>query len=266
VGPPPPERRRPWWRHGRAAALFGAGVVLIAGVAPPLAPAARRYDVYESLQFALLAMALPALLVLAAPLSGRLGSGRGRLGRLLADRASARRRRRDLAAALPALLCYLAALVAWRTPAAVDALRSAPWLLAAETASFVLTGGVLFSELVSSPPFVPHVSGFRRVALAVPAMWTVWVLAYLVAFTDNAWFPAYGDRRGAISLLADQQLAAGVLWACSTVTFLPVVFANLMRFLSGAEDLEHELGRLVRRANRQPWRAAPAGRRRRRTT
>ncbi len=129
-------------------------------------------------------------------------------------------------------------------------------------ACFAIVGGLFWSELVASPPFVPHVSGGRRIALAVPAMWTVWLLAYLVAFTRNAWYPAYGHTRGTISLIADQQLAAGVLWGCATAAFLPVIFLNLMRFLSDEQDLDHELDEVVRAERRspvpllEPWRSS----------
>ncbi len=61
----------------------GAVVALLAAVLPPLEPAARRYDVAESVQFALLALALPALLALGAPLAGLSPTG-GRFARFVA--------------------------------------------------------------------------------------------------------------------------------------------------------------------------------------
>lgn len=251
----------------RAAAVLAACLALL----PPLASAARRYDVFESVQFALLALVVPAMVTLGAPLA-RLEQSTGRggaLGRALSARALARRRHRRLAAALPSLAGYLLALVLWRIPAAVDALQRHPLLLVPEALTFLIVGTLFFSELVASPPFVPHLPPVWRIALAVPAMWTTWLLAYLVGFASGAWFPAYRHGRAAISLIADQQLAAGVLWALSTAVFLPIVFLDLMRFLSDEEDLDLELDRLAhadRRASPPPARSGgvEAGRRRRR--
>jgi cytochrome c oxidase assembly factor CtaG len=235
-------------------ALRAATVVAVAlAVLPPLGAAARRYDVYESVQFALVALVAPTALALGAPLASAEGSRRVRGSRLalrVVARAQARRRHRGIAGALPALSCYLLGLVLWRTPSAVDALQRRPLLLAAELATFLVVGWAYFSELVASPPFVPRATPTWRIALAVPAMWTTWLLAYLVAFTTGAWFPAYRHEHGVIILAADQQLSAGALWAFSTAVFLPIIFLNLTRFLSDEEDLDHELDRVLRAERR----------------
>jgi cytochrome c oxidase assembly factor CtaG len=250
-------------RHARV--LFRAGALFAAALAllPPLEPAARRYVVFESAQFALIALVLPALIVLGAPLCRLPGCrlagcrlavpGRARLAGSVTGRARSRLGRRGVSRAVPSLVCYLTALVFFRTPLVVGWVRDSPLLLAAELGTFAVAGSVFWSELVASPPFVPHVSGARRIAVAVPAMWSVWLLAYLVGFSRTAWFPAYRHAHGAISLIADQQLAAGVLWACASLVFVPVVFVNLMRFLSDEVDpddnmdgdVDGELARLV---------------------
>ena len=90
---------------------------------------------------------------------------------------------------------------------------------------------------------------------AALAMWMVWALAYFVGFSESTWFPGFRDLNGPIGVIADQQLAAGTLWALSAATFLPVIFANLMRFLSeDDDDVDDELRRLVRAARRS-WRS-----------
>jgi cytochrome c oxidase assembly factor CtaG len=234
-----------------------AVLVVVLAVAPPLSSWARHYDVAEAVQFGLLALVLPILLTLGAPFH-RVRPGQGVVADLLDTAVSARHGRRSLSATLPALVAYLAMLIVWRTPYAVEHVAHTPTLVVAEAAVFVLTGVAFFSELVASAPLSPRVNGARRIALCIPPMWTVWVLAYLLAFANATWFPTLHNGP-ALSLLADQQFAAGVLWAMSTCVFLPLIFLNLVRFLSDEEDLDYELDRIVRaeRRARSPWRSVP---------
>jgi len=238
-------------RRARDAALLVAGLVVIVCVTPPLLGAARRYVVFECLQFGLVALVTPALLALGAPIDRvvRPGSTR-RLARAVHERASARPRHRGILPALPSLCAFLLAVVLWRLPLAVNWLAATPAAIACEVATFVVLGPVFFSELVVSAPFVPHASSARRIALAIATMWMLWLLAYVMGFTQQAWFTSFRHPHGPISLIADQQLGAGVLWAVSAATLLPPIFVNLVRFLSDDEDVDDELRRLVRRERR----------------
>jgi len=96
--------------------------------------------------------------------------------------------------------------------------------------------------------------------VAAVAMWATWVVAYLLGFSHVSWFPAYHHRAGhGLSLVADQALATGILWAAAGLTFVPVVFVNLIRWLSHDEDPDEELRRLtkteMRRQRRRPERS-----------
>ena len=238
-------------RTWRDVTLGGALVALLFTCSAPLEPAARHYVVFESLQFALLALVMPALVVIGAPLA-RLGAIPGL--RVITTRgeqlAAKRLRGSGGAAAVSALGVYLIALVFWQIPVVVGWVRASPPLLVVELFTFATVGTRFWSELVSSPPFRPRVRRMARVALAVAPMWTVWVLAYFIGFARSAWFPGFHHSAVVISTLADQQFATGVLWTVSAVVFLPVIFANFLRFLSEDEDLSEELRRLVRRERR----------------
>jgi hypothetical protein len=152
---------------------------------------------------------------------------------------------------MPALIGYLVALGFWQLPGVVDALRVTPALVAAEVGTFAIIGVAYWSEIVTISPLAPRTSGPGLVALAVLPMWTVWVIAYFIGFSHNGWFPAYGHAGAMISAVADEQFATGTLWALSAATFLPVVFANLLRVLSNDVDESggsHVLGGPARQA------------------
>ena len=243
-----PERgaRRPW----RDLALAGAIVAVVLAVVPPLGSVAEHYVLAQAFQFALIALATPALLVLGAPLERLTPGADGRLRRFVENWATTRQRHHGFRAASPALGAFLVALIAWRLPVAVDALHADRLLLVAEIATFLVAGAAMWGELVASPPLAPHATSGTRVVLATLPMWAVWILAYFMGLTRGTWYSAFAHNHGAISVAADQQLATGCLWATAAAAFLPVIFRNLMRALSDEEDLDDELRRLVRRSRR----------------
>jgi cytochrome c oxidase assembly factor CtaG len=220
-----------------------AGVVV---VVPPLAASAHRYDWAEALQFMVLALVAPGLVVAGAPWE-LLG-----LGPVAEKLAAARRRHneraRTVAVAAPALAC----MVAWRTPAAVNALKAGGWLLALEVLSLGVAGAALWLECISSGALVPRGPRPQRIAVAAVSMWTIWVLAYLLAMSGAGWYRSYLHVPGhGISLAIDQQAASGLMWALATACFVPLIFWHLVQWLHAEEDADHELHRVVREERRR---------------
>ena len=232
-------------RHLRDGSLVLAVVFVLLSVVPPLATEARRYVVAESIQFALLALAVPALVVLGAPFERirpeRLASWRGRFSR---------ERPGGLPGAFLRALAFFGATVAWRTPAAVDALVRTPALVAAEIATFLVVGVALWTEIVVAPPLPARLSASQRLVTATVTMWLVWILAYFVGFSHSAWYTAIPHAHSALSLVADQELAAGVMWATAAAAFVPIAFVNLIRFLRTDSELDEELKELVASSGR----------------
>ncbi|MGH9090872.1 MAG: cytochrome c oxidase assembly protein [Acidimicrobiales bacterium] len=244
------ERLRPW-------CLGAAVVVLVAAVVPPVLTEARRYEFVQAVQFVLLALALPALVVLGAPWARlRLAARPGDEPRLLDRWAAARARHPELRRALAFLLPELAVVVAWRTPGAVDALSRHPWLLAVEAATLAAAGVGSWLELVPSPPLAPRTPRPWRAVQAAVAMWLVWILAYALGFSRVSWFHAY-HHAGGLSTSADQQITTAVLWLSAAAAFLPVVFWDLLQWLKHDDDPDTELYRLVRSERRAEVRRTP---------
>jgi len=86
--------------------------------------------------------------------------------------------------------------------------------------------------------------------VAAVSMWMIWILAYFVGFSHTAWYPTIHHTRSALSLVADQELAAGVMWAAAAAAFVPVVFVNLIRFLHNDDGLDSELDELLKSSDR----------------
>jgi len=245
--------------NARSAPLALAAFLAVAALVPPLSSEARRVEALEALQFALLAFAVPALVVVGAPwrLLGLATRSRGVIdaeGRSVLDRphtadlmAADRRRHPEGARSVAFVVLDLAAVVAWRVPATVDALARHSWLLPIEAAILVAAGIGLWLELVCSPPWTPRLARPKRMAVATVVMWTIWVTAYLVGLSHASVYQAYPHVTGHdLSVSADQALTTGVLWLTSLCAFLPVIFSNLVRWLRTEEDPDDVLYRLVR--------------------
>lgn len=236
-------------RKVRTALGAVALVVAVIGLLPPVSTEARRYVFMGALQFALFALVVPALGVLSSPWA-RLNR-HGRLS-VLADR---RKRHSGFPRAVGFLVFSQVVLLFWRTPVAVDALVHHAWLAPLELVTLATAGAALWLELVTSPPFSPRLPRPRRIVLAAFAMWTTWTVAYLVGLSHTAGYGAYASLTGrVVSVAADQQIMAGLLWAVAAFTFLPVIFANLMAWLRDEQDPDEELRSLTREERRrQRW-------------
>jgi len=209
------------WLAGLGAA-GGLAVVL-----PPLVSLARTSELANALQFATLALAVPALVVLGAPWQV-LGPTR----RL----ASARARRGASSSGAAALAGEVVAVVAWRTPAAVSAIGHHPWLLGVEALTLIAAGIGLWLQLVASSPMVPGTTKSRRIVLATIAMWTVWVVAYVMGMAHGQGYGWFHHRPGeGLSGVADKQLATALLWVAAAAAYFPVIFANLFAWLADEE-------------------------------
>ena len=243
-----------------------AGVALATGVlVPPGGLAARHYVFAQAVQFGVLAVITPALVVLGAPWQFAAAVSPGRHANTARRIANARSHRaRDVRVWLP-LLMFIAIALVWRLPVVVDVLVRFPAVAFAEAISLLVAGGALWLELVESPPFLPRIPRPLRAAFAALAMWAIWASAYIMGFSRNAWFSALAQRAGhGLSTIADQEIAVALLWAIPGLCFAPVVYASLIRWLRDSGDPDDELrgmadGQAVPRLPRPPrgWRSPP---------
>ncbi len=221
------QRLRPW--------LASAGMVLMLGVlVPPVGAAAREYVFAQAVQFAVLAVGAPALIVLGAPWR-RAGTLAGRLAVARSHRPSGTR-------AWLVLAAFVGVALGWRLPVAVNALVRYPPLTVVEAVMLVAAGCALWLELVESPPLLPRIPRLQRAAFAALPMWAIWASAYIMGFSRAAWFTALAHPSGSgLGTVADQEIAAGLLWAIPGLFFVPVVYFSLITWLRDSADPDDEL-------------------------
>jgi cytochrome c oxidase assembly factor CtaG len=248
----------------------GAVILVLICLVPPAGIYARRYVFAESLQFVLFAVAVPALLVLGAPwrmlgLSQPAQDGPGGRRPGQAGRAGRAGRPGPRGSGFPrgvaVLLAFIGMLIAWRLPVSVNALARLPGLAVLEMVSLAGAGSGLWLELVESPPLLPRLSRPLRAVFAALAMWTIWILAYILGFSQVAFFTAYSHA--GLSSVADQEIATGIMWAVPALCFVPVVFVTAITWLRDTEDPDEGLRELVRAERPQPrsarWPRPPRG-------
>jgi cytochrome c oxidase assembly factor CtaG len=201
--------------------LAGA-VLVIASLVPPLSTLARRHLFAESIQFSVFAMVSPALIALGA-----------------ARPAASRDRWPSFLRGVVFLIVFAGVSVAWRTPSALDALARLPGLVAAEALTLLVAGTGLWLELVRSPRLAPRLSGAQRAAIAALAVWSAWIAAYALGFSSQPLVHAYaeGSRLG---IVADQEIAVGLVWGVAGACFVPVIFAGVVSWLRDSGDIGEE--------------------------
>jgi cytochrome c oxidase assembly factor CtaG len=157
------------------------------------------------------------------------------------------------------LLAFIAVVIAWRIPVTVDALARHPGLAVLEMVTLVSAGAALWLELVESPPLLPRLSRPLRALFAAIAMWTIWIVAYILGFSQVAWYTAYSHPR--LSTVADQQIATGIMWAVPGLCFVPVVFVAALTWLRDTEDPDEGLRELAQAEHpeRSRWPRPPRG-------
>jgi cytochrome c oxidase assembly factor CtaG len=242
-------------------ALAAVAIVLVSLV-PPAEIYARRYVFAESLQFLMFATVVPALLVLGAPwraLGVRARDGGGLPGRLARGPAGSS----GFARGAAILLVFICTVIGWRLPASVNALARWPGFAVLEMVTLVAAGSALWLELVESPPFLPRMARPLRAVCAAVAMWTLWIIGYILGFSQVAWFSAYAHTTG-LSPVVDQEITTGLMWAIPAFCFVPVVFVTAMTWLKDTEDPDTELREIVSAQNpQQPrpgrWPRPPRG-------
>lgn len=252
--------------RGRAWLAVVAAALVLISLVPPGGAYARRFVFAETLQFLVFAAAAPALLVLGAPWRPlRRLVAWPRLGRR-PDRGPGRgatvaRRHSGFGRGVAALLAFIAAAIAWRLPVTVNALATVPGLAVAEMVTLGGAAAALWLELVESPPMLPHLSRPQRAVFAALAMWTLWILGYILGFSQVAWYAAVSHPAG-LGAVADQEIATALMWAVPAACFAPVVFVAALTWLKDTEDPDEGLRAIVAagpRPGRGRWPRPPRG-------
>ncbi|MBA3807336.1 MAG: cytochrome c oxidase assembly protein [Solirubrobacterales bacterium] len=239
-----PQRKRHAQRW-RDTAFYGALIVLVLALSSPLDALSEQLFWAHMLQHVLVMLVAAPLLVLSRPwirlwrslpLAARRWLGRG----LSHGRRTAPLRTLSAFVARPgaSLALFSIVLLGWHLPSMFDATLSSGVMHGLEHALFFSTAVLFFKQVIPSPPLHLSLAAPQRVIYAIAAMIVSWVLAVVLALSPHALYAHYAheaSRPGGISALADQQLAAGIMWVPGSITFLIVVFVYVHRWLAPTE-------------------------------
>lgn len=225
-------RRRVGGRQARVdAVLFAAGLgTLVIALASPLASLDEQLFWAHMSQHVLLLAVAPPLLLLGRPwstISRALPVGlRRKVARVVV--------RRSWLAPPVALVLFCGALLAWHVPALYNATLASSVVHILEHVIFLATGLLFWSQLIDSPPFRSPLDAPRRAVYGAVGMVVGSAVGLALAVASAPLYAAYAElpsRPGGISALADQHLAAGIMWVPGSIPFAAAFIVFVYRWL-----------------------------------
>jgi len=141
---------------------------------------------------------------------------------------------RLLGGAGASFVAFSVVLLGWHIPAMFDSTLRSGALHALEHTLFFSTALLFWKQVIPSPPLRARLASSQRVLYLVGAMVVSWLLAVVLALAPHPLYAYYAElssRPGGISAMADQQVAAGIMWVPGSITFLLVMFVYVHRWL-----------------------------------
>jgi cytochrome c oxidase assembly factor CtaG len=231
---------QPW----RSAAFYLGLLAIVAAVDTPLDTYAETLFVAHMAQHVLLIAVAPPLLLVSAPWTRLwhpfpIGVRRA-VARALALSPRTRWVRWTAHAVAHPLVAWTlasATLVVWHIPAAYDLTLRNDTVHQLEHAMFFFTALLYWGAVFDSPPFRARLDWLQRIAYVTSGMLVGWLVALVLAFARSPLYPAYASlthRPGRLSALADQQLAAGVMWVPGSLAYTVAIIVCVYRWLDEA--------------------------------
>ena len=225
----------------RAAAFWAGLVTVVLALDSTIDTQAERLFWVHMVQHVLLMMVAAPLLVLAAPwipiwkglpLSTRRGLGAAYM-RSPGWRA-VRSAGRAVAAPISIWILFNVDLCVWHVPSLYGLTLRNQAVHDLEHVSFLLLAVLFWAQVIESPPLRTRLGEARRIAYVTLGATVCWLLAVVLAFAPSPLYASYStlaSRPGGLSALADQQLAAGIMWGPGSVPYAVFVFVALYRWL-----------------------------------
>ena len=223
-------------------ASFVAGLAtIVAALDSPIDDLAEQLLWVHMVQHILLLVVAPPLLALARPWN-RMWRGfplgfRRRSARAVTQSprlAPLRGAAHVLQDPVPSWLLFNVTFLAWHLPGAYDATLNSQLVHALEHAMFFGTALLFWTRVIDSPPWRSPLTDLARAVYLTLAMVVSWMLAIAFAVSTAPVYAPYAaevSRPGGITALADQQLAAGIMWVPGAVPFTIALLFIVYRWL-----------------------------------
>jgi len=161
------------------------------------------------------------------------------VGRALAGSAGFRLAGRTLTRPGVAFALMTAALAVWHVPALYDAAVGNEGIHILEHTCFLATALLYWGVLLDAPPVRARIDHLHRAGWFFAALFPGWILAIVLAYASSPLYDSYASlprRVGGLSALADQQLAAGVMWVPGSLVYFVAGVVAFYRWLGPAQQ------------------------------
>jgi putative membrane protein len=211
------------WDNGDTAFVFGIGALLVALVSP-----ISYFDITfqwdHMVQHVLLLLIAPPLILLADPFRTAWAGYLAAQGRPIVvegtwpARVMGKLHAGPKAAAVVALV-FSVDLLLWHLPPIYNATLRFASVHDLEHLTFLVVGLLFWDQVIAPLQAAGRLSLLGRGVVVLVGMFVSWGLAIVIGYATHPLY-AYPVPSGGLSLLGDQEIAAGVMWVPGGVPFL----------------------------------------------
>jgi putative membrane protein len=211
------------WDNGDTAFALGIAALLIALISPiSYFDITLQWD--HMVQHVLLLLVAPPLILLADPFRTAWAGYLAAQGRPIAvDGTWPARVVRGLhsgsRAAIIVVLVFSVDLLVWHIPAVYNTTLRVASVHDLEHLTFLVAGLLFWDQVISPLKATGRLSLLGRGVVVLAGMFVSWGLAIVIGYATHPLY-AYPAPTGGLSLLADQEIAAGVMWVPGGTPFL----------------------------------------------
>jgi putative membrane protein len=211
------------WDRGDTAFALGIGALLLALVSPiSYFDTTLQWD--HMVQHVLLLLVAPPLILLADPFRTAWAGYLAAQGRPIAVEGTWPARFMRVLHAGPraatvVVLAFSIDLLMWHVPAIYNATLRVASVHDLEHLTFLVVGLLFWDQVISPVMTTGRLSLLGRSGVVLLGMFVSWGLAVVIGYATHPLY-AYPSPSGGLSLLADQEIAAGVMWVPGGTPFL----------------------------------------------
>jgi putative membrane protein len=211
------------WDNGDTAFALGIGALLVALVSP-IASFDTTLQWDHMVQHVLLLLVAPPLILLADPFRTAWAGYLAAQGRPVSVEGTWPARVMRVLHAGPraaavVVLAFSIDLLMWHLPPIYNATLRIASVHDIEHLTFLVVGLFFWDQVISPVKATGRLSLLGRAMMVLAGMFVSWGLAIVIGYATHPLY-AYPAARGGLSLLADQEIAAGVMWVPGGTPFL----------------------------------------------